>query len=112
MLPAWSPTLLILAALGFAIVNAALEELLFRGLVQGALERLLGPGWAALLLQAALFGVAHWGGFPSGPLGVLMAGSWALLLGWARRRGGGLLTPTLAHVVADLVIFASLAWAS
>ncbi len=108
MIPPWPLGLLALALLGFASVNAALEELLFRGLLQGALDSRLGPGGLALGLQSALFGLCHWSGFPSGPSGVLLAGVWAVMLGWARRRSGGLLTPLLAHVVADAVIFALL----
>jgi len=89
----------------FSIVNAILEEVVFRGFLQGALESLLGPGLLALLLPAALFGACHYHGVPSGPAGAVMAGSWAVLLGWARRRTGGLLTPVLAHVAADAAIF-------
>lgn len=103
--PAW---LLILGALGFAGINAALEEVAFRGLLQPALGVAFGP-LAAVLLQAVAFGVAHLHGVPNGPLGAAMAGTWALVLGWARNRSGGLVTPILGHIIADLVIFALLA---
>lgn len=109
MVPAWPLPLLIAAALGFSIVNAILEEVVFRGLLQGLLRTWLGPGVAPLLLQGAAFGVLHWHGVPSGWLGALMAGSWGVMLGWARRRSGGLLTPVVAHVAADVVIFTLLA---
>ncbi len=109
MLPAWPWPLLVVAALGFSIVNAILEEVVFRGLLQGLLRSWLGPGLAPVLLQGAAFGVLHWHGVPSGPLGALMAGSWGVMLGWARRRSDGLLTPVIAHVGADVVIFALLA---
>lgn len=109
--PAWPAPLLALGLVGFSVVNALLEEVAFRGLLQGALTSLLGVE-IAIVLQAALFGLAHWHGFPSGPLGAAMAGSWALLLGWARHRTGGLITPVLAHIAADAVIFALLATAA
>ena len=97
--------LLVLGLVLFSVVNALLEELVFRGLVQGALADMLGPGLVPVLIQAALFGVCHWQGFPSGPIGALMAGFWAFLLGLARRRTEGLLTPFLAHIAADAAIF-------
>lgn len=108
-LPDWPLWLLGLGLLGFSIVNAILEELVFRGLLQCALGSMLGQGGAgvvaAILLQALLFGGCHLHGVPSGPIGAVMAGSWAILLGWSRHRTGGLLTPTLAHVAADAAIF-------
>ncbi|MCA9710141.1 MAG: CPBP family intramembrane metalloprotease [Myxococcales bacterium] len=105
MVPAWPWPVLVAAGLGFSVVNALLEEVVFRGLLQGLARSWLGPGLAPLLLQGAAFGVLHWHGVPSGPLGALMAGSWGVMLGWARRRSQGLLTPVVAHVVADAVIF-------
>ena len=111
MLPPWPAPALVVAALGFSIVNAILEEVTFRGALQGLLRSWLGPGVAPVLLQGVAFGVLHWHGIPSGPLGALMAGSWGVMLGWARRRSQGLLTPIIAHVVADAVIFTILATA-
>lgn len=109
MLPQWPVPLLVLGALGFSIVNALLEEVAFRGVLQAALRERFGDGVWPLLLQGAAFGVFHWYGVPRGAMGALMAGSWGVMLGWARRRSGGLLTPLIAHVVADIVIFSLLA---
>lgn len=104
LVPAWPWPWLVLAALVFSTINALLEELLFRGLLQGALCVLTRP-WGAIVLQGALFGLVHWHGFPQGPLGALMAGTWAVGLGWMRHVCGGLITPWVAHIVADAVIF-------
>lgn len=109
MFPGWPWPVLVVAAVGFSLVNAILEEVAFRGVLQQTLRSWLGPGVWPVLLQGAAFGVLHWHGVPHGPLGALMAGSWGVMLGWARQRSGGLLTPVLAHVVADAVIFAVLA---
>lgn len=95
-------------ALVFALVNATLEEVVFRGLLQSALNAALRSTSAAVVLQALAFGAAHYHGVPNGPLGATMAGTWALILGWARTRSGGLRTPILGHIVADLVIFGML----
>jgi membrane protease YdiL (CAAX protease family) len=94
-----------LAAIGFATVNAAAEEAVYRGVIQYALEGSIGLGVAALLLQALAFGLAHIHGFPSGGAGVTLAGMYGLMLGIVRRRAGGMLAPWAAHVCADLVIF-------
>jgi membrane protease YdiL (CAAX protease family) len=37
---------------------------------------------------------------------VTLAGAWAIGLGWLRTKGGGLLAPMLAHIVADATIAA------
>ena len=97
-----------LAAIGFATVNAAAEEGVYRGVIQYALESSIGFGVTALLLQSLAFGVAHINGFPSGGAGVGLACVYGLMLGIVRRRADGMLAPWVAHVCADLVIFAIL----
>lgn len=108
MLPELPFGLVLAGALAFALVNATFEELLFRGWLQDRLEPLFGIS-PAILLQAISFGLLHFRGVPSGAVGVLLAGSWALALGVLRRHTSGLVTPIAAHVVADLVIV-SLVW--
>jgi hypothetical protein len=50
---------LIAGGLIFSMVNAAVEEGAYRGVMLHALDRSLGPGFAALLLQALAFGAIH-----------------------------------------------------
>lgn len=94
---------LVLGGVVFAIVNATLEELIWRGVFQNRLEAAFGPG-LAIVIQAISFAIQHAWGFPRGVVGVLLAGTWALMLGALRRSSGGLLGPILAHVVADATI--------
>jgi uncharacterized protein len=94
---------LVVGGLLFVVANAALEELIYRGVFQDGLERLMGPG-AAIAIQAASFGILHAHGVPRGPAGAVLAGVWAVMLGMLRRRAGGLLAPFLAHAVADATI--------
>lgn len=108
MVPHASLMLLVPGAVGFAIVNATLEELAFRGVLQSSLAEATGSMPLAIVVQAIAFGLAHLHGVPNGWLGVAMAGTWALVLGWVRVRSRGLVTPILGHIVADLVIFALL----
>lgn len=112
VLPRLHPLLMIGFGLGFATINAFAEEAIFRGALQGALERLLGAGVAPVLIQAALFGLAHIHGFPRGLVGVGLAATYGLVLGGIRWRSGGLLACWATHVVADLVIFGILAYAA
>lgn len=98
--PVW---LVLVAGAGFALVNAAVEEAIFRGVLQTSLQPLIGPT-AAVLVQAAAFGLLHVVGIPTGLVGALMAGSWGVLLGVMRHRTQGILAPYLAHIAADLTI--------
>ncbi len=87
----------------FALVNATLEELVWRGVLQPSLEGPFGIA-GAVVVQALSFGIEHAHGIPRGPMGMLLAGSWAVMLGVLRRKTGGLLAPIVAHVVADATI--------
>ncbi|GAA1741185.1 hypothetical protein GCM10009809_40910 [Isoptericola hypogeus] len=100
--------LVVAAGLGFALLNAAAEELVYNGIGQRSLALDLRPA-TAVLVTAAVFGGSHWYGFPSGWAGVVLAGAYGLLLAAVRQVSGGLLLPWLAHVAADLTIFTILA---
>ena len=106
MIPAWSPAMLILTALGFALINALMEELLWRGVMQDTLMAIFGAAGAAVFIQAVSFGAQHWNGFPRGAAGMVLAGIYGYMLGVLRHYSRGLLAPVIAHIFADLVIFA------
>ena len=91
-----------LAALTFAVLNAAAEEFVYRGLV---LEALLPAGpTAAVFWQAIVFGAIHLNGFPGGWWGVAMTSVYGAALGWLRIRSGSLAAPFLVHAAADFFI--------
>jgi CAAX protease family protein len=96
--------LLIAGGLIFSMVNAAVEEGAYRGVILHALDRSLGTGFAALLLQALAFGAIHIRGFPGGWIGVGLACIYGLLMGVIRRRAGGMFAPWIVHVFTDVVI--------
>lgn len=102
--PLW---LLVLGGAAFSLVNAAVEEAIFRGVLQTALERVSGPA-IAVVVQAVAFGLLHIVGVPTGVIGAIMAGTWGLLLGVMRWRTRGVLAPYLAHIAADATIFCML----
>ncbi|MGI8817578.1 MAG: CPBP family intramembrane glutamic endopeptidase, partial [Gemmatimonadales bacterium] len=89
-----SPVELVLLALmaGFA------EELLFRGVVQAGLARVL-PDWAAVLVSGAAFGLAHF----ITPAYALLAGVAGVYLGGLFWLEGSLTAPIVAHAFYDIV---------
>jgi CAAX protease family protein len=103
-----TPWSLVAAGVAFAVVNAFVEEVLFRGAILHHLGRVLGNG-PAVLVQALAFGALHLNGYPYGVTGVGLASAYGLVLGALRLRSGGLLAPWVAHVCADAVIFVLIA---
>ncbi len=103
-LPVRGPLPVYWACALFAIVNALLEEAIFRGIFLDALASQLGSWWA-VFLQAVLFGIGHAHGYPPGIMGIVMASLYGLLLGLLRLRAQGLIAPFLAHICADATIF-------
>ena len=106
-IPAWPALALILLGVVFSVANALAEELVYRGILFGALERVWGA-WPAMAIQALAFGLAHFHGFPRGWMGVALATVYGLMTGILRWRSRGLVAPLVAHVVADATIFAIL----
>lgn len=98
-----SPPVAIAGALGFMIVNGAVEDSVFFGVLLTPLLRHFPPG-LAVIMTALAFGLAHFNGVPSGPVGIVLAATWALMLGYLRMRTEGMLATYLAHVVADTTI--------
>ena len=96
------PWILLVAAL-----NAANEEFQFRSVPLAHLRNVVPPGEAALL-TAALFGLGHYYGQPSGPIGVVMAG----FAGWVWARSmietRGFVWAFCIHMVQDIVILSFL----
>ena len=95
-------------SLAVAILNAASEEFQFRSVLLAHLRGLFPKG-EIVLLTAAFFGLGHYYGQPSGPLGVMMAGFAGWI--WARSmidtRGG--VWAFLIHMTQDVVILSFLA---
>ena len=86
-------------------LQAFAQEVQFRGLLLGALERTMSPRWANVS-QAAVFGLAHlaisYGGpeAPFVPITFLVG----LAFGWLVRRTNSLWPAVLIHAVADIAL--------
>jgi membrane protease YdiL (CAAX protease family) len=100
------PWILLVAAL-----NAANEEFQFRSVLLAHLRNVVSPA-EGVLLTAVLFGLGHYYGQPSGPLGVVMAG----IAGWFWARSmietRGFVWAFFIHMVQDIVILSFLAVAT
>jgi membrane protease YdiL (CAAX protease family) len=90
--------------IGFALVNAAQEEIRFRAVPIALLEPSVGAE-AAIWMTAAAFGLGHWYGHPSGPTGVLLAFAAGLVLAKAFVETRGLASAWVLHAILDVVIF-------
>lgn len=96
---------LIAAGVVFPLVNATVEEAIFRGVMMNALGQVFRSVLLVNLVQALSFGLLHKDGFPSGAWGIALAALYAALLGLLRQRTQGLLAPWIAHVLTDATIF-------
>jgi uncharacterized protein len=101
--PKWAIVLVGIPA--FALINAFTEEVVYRGVLQEALHRVIRSALGVITLQASAFAAAHvLVGFPNGYVGYLMVFVYGTMLGYLRTRSNGLLAPYLTHVLADLTI--------
>jgi membrane protease YdiL (CAAX protease family) len=94
----------VLAGVVFTVVNASLEELVFRGVLFDALRSQWGV-WFTLIATAVLFGLGHLRGYPPGPLGACLAALFGFVMGALRVWTGGLALPMVAHMCADATIY-------
>ena len=107
-IPRWQGAALVAGGAAFALINAAMEEGVWRGVLMDGLDSVFGPGHVSVVVQAISFGLVHFHGIPNGWLGVAMATVYGVLLGYLRRLSNGMLAPFIAHVLADAAIFAML----
>ena len=102
--PLWPLWLLALYGILFPVVNALLEEFISRAVLFDGFQSLWNGPAAKILLQAAVFALWHYQGFPGGMIGVGMVFLWSIFLGILRHRSNGMAAPLLAHFFADLTI--------
>jgi len=86
----------ILLTISVILVAPVIEEALFRGLLQGALEARLRP-WLAIVLAAVPFAVLH------GLTPALFFFFWSLPVGWVTWRTGSIRPGIVVHALNNLV---------
>jgi membrane protease YdiL (CAAX protease family) len=91
----------------FSLSNSLAEELIFRFAVVGGIFNHY-PKINILIISAILFGLPHYYGWPSGFIGVLMAGVLGYILCKATIETKGLSIAWAIHFVQDIIIFTAL----
>ena len=94
-----------LGILGLAVLAPLLEEILFRGAVQGLLMRFFGRPWPAIVIAALVFGIAHWN-----PVQTVYATIFGIVLGWIYYRTGTLLSVIVGHVLNNSMAVMTTVW--
>lgn len=83
-----------LGIFGLAVLAPLLEEVLFRGAIQGTLMRFFGRPWPAIIVAALVFGIFHWN-----PVQVVYATLLGVIFGWIYYRTGSLLSVIVGHIL-------------
>lgn len=107
-----SMPLALLPALTLAVANGTMEELAYRGALMSWSSRVLGPA-AALVGQAAIFGLAHAGTDYVEPIAavpvILVIAAGGLVAGLVVRLTGSLWLPIVVHICFDLPLYYAVA---
>lgn len=93
-----TPTAALIALLATAIIAPVFEEILFRGIVQGELMKIMRP-WAAILTQGVIFGAAHGVLFQS-----LFAGGVGIVLGIIYYKTNDIKTAMICHGIFNYAV--------
>lgn len=88
----------VLGILGIAVLAPLLEEVLFRGAIQGVMMRFFGSPWLAIIVSALVFGIFHWN-----PIQVVYATLLGIVFGWIYYRTGSLLSVIVGHVLNNSI---------
>ena len=89
--------------LSIALLAPILEELLFRGAIQGHLQSVLKHPWVAILIASFLFGVVH-----MNPAQIPFAFLLGAMFGWLYYRTGSLLPGIIGHVLNNSIAAVSM----
>lgn len=94
-------TALLLYALSAAIVPPALEELIDRGFIQSALERLRYASWLVIAVSSLIFSLSH---YPMNPDVVPLTLFAGVLFGIMTIRTKSVLIPFLLHGIWNFIV--------
>jgi len=90
-----------------SLTNSFSEEIIYRFVLMG---NIIGstPKLSVLLISAILFGLPHFAGFPSGIIGVIMAGLLGYILSKATYETQGIGLAWTIHFIQDVIIFTAI----
>ena len=87
-----------LGLLSIALLTPILEEMLFRGAIEGRLLRMWQNPWGAIIVSSLVFGVVH-----MNPAQIPFAFLLGVMFGWLYYRTGSLLPGIIGHVLNNSV---------
>lgn len=85
-------------ALSISLLGPILEELLFRGAIQGKLQENSKNPWAAIIIASLIFGIVH-----LNPAQIPFATLLGIMFGWLYFRTGSLLPGIIGHVLNNSI---------
>lgn len=88
--------------ISMAFIAPILEELLFRGAIQGTLMRFFNRPWVGIVTAALLFGIIH-----GNPVQIFYATCLGLGFGWIYYRTGSLLPAIVGHIINNTLAVAT-----
>lgn len=88
--------------ISMAIIAPILEELLFRGAIQGFLMHIFKNPWVGIVIASLLFGVIH-----GNPIQIFYATCIGIGFGWIYYRTGSLLPAIVGHIFNNSLAVAS-----
>ena len=88
----------IIGALTISVIAPVLEEVMFRGAIQGYIIRKTGSPALAIITASLVFGIFH-----INPVQVVFATLLGLVLGWMYYRTGSLLSVIVGHVLNNSI---------
>ena len=91
----------------FSLTNSFGEEAIYRIGIVSPLKDGVTPT-TVFLISAVLFGIPHFGGMPSGVIGVVMAGVLGFVLAKSVYETNGIFWAWLIHFLQDVVIIGSI----
>lgn len=88
----------LVGAFTISFLAPLLEEVMFRGAIQGYIMRTFGKPWLAIVVASLVFGIFHWN-----PVQVVYATLLGLIFGWIYYRTGSLLSVIVGHILNNTI---------
>jgi hypothetical protein len=90
-----------------SLTNSFGEEMIYRFAINGNLINNT-PKITVIVISAVLFGLPHYMGFPSGIIGIIMAGFLGYILSKITYETQGIVIAWTIHFIQDIIIFTAL----
>lgn len=88
----------LLGAFTISVLAPLLEEVMFRGAIQGYMMRRMHSPWAAIIAAALVFGIFH-----MNPIQIVYATLLGVVFGWIYYRTGSLMSVIVGHVLNNTI---------